>query len=1070
MTRASTTTRAVPRFPHQVIRASAGTGKTYQLSGRYLALAAAGQPLDEILATTFARKAAGEILERVLLRVAEAVDDPLARQALAEHVGAAQLAKPAACQELLARLVRQLHRLRVGTLDSFFVQLGGHFSLDLGLPPGWSIVDELEDARLRDEAIRRLFERGSLSDGDGATDLRTLLHLLSKGEVKRSLTEQVRDTVDSLYAIWRETKPEAWRRLQHRRELSEEELAAAVAGLAGQQLTKNLADARDADLVRFATGDWKKFIQTGIATKLAQGETTYSRKKIDIQLAEAYRPLVEHAGAKLINALVDQTVATARLLEHFHEEYWRLKLARRALRFEDVTRQLAEALAGDELDAVGFRLDAEVRHLLLDEFQDTSLAQWGVLQPFGEAVTRQAGGSFFCVGDAKQAIYGWRGGVAEIFDLVDQQLPGLTRETLATSYRSSPVIIDVVNQVFGTLASNEELADTPAVGVNWSRHFTRHTTAKADLPGYACLEVAPHPVSDEKVEVATLRYAAVAVARWARECPGRSIGVLVRTNKAIARLIYELRTHHDVLASEEGGNPLVDSVAVQTVLSLLRLADHPGDTTARFHVATSPLGTGVGFIDFRDAEAARRLSRAVREALLERGYGPVLYDWARLLAPSCDERQLRRLLQLVELGYAYEPQTTLRGDDFVQLVETQKVEDPTTASVRVMTVHQAKGLEFDIVVLPELDRRLRGQVPRLVVGREGAVGPVERVCRYAAKEVAALLPAEFRQMFERWPSEEAHAALCLLYVAMTRAAHALHMIVCDPALPYRGSKTLAALVRRAVAPGAAPQNLPAVIFETGKRDWHHTAGKATENATSENERAAPSCGEPAPLRLRPALRMRNIERRSPSRLAGSVARPLADVLRPPDREATARGSLQHAWYEAIGWLEEGLPSDDALRAIAERELLPGLDVEAELQSFHAALAKPAIRDVLSRRDYESPDTLGLPSAVCAELSAAPCELVLDREWGFLLDEDGTLLQGAIDRLVVWRRNDRALWADVIDFKTNVVRDAAAEDELVEHYRPQLDAYRRAISRAFELPVERTSARLVLVSRGSVRML
>ena len=61
---------AAPQFPHKVIRASAGTGKTYQLSGRYLGLAADDQPLDQILATTFARKAAGEILERVLLRVA----------------------------------------------------------------------------------------------------------------------------------------------------------------------------------------------------------------------------------------------------------------------------------------------------------------------------------------------------------------------------------------------------------------------------------------------------------------------------------------------------------------------------------------------------------------------------------------------------------------------------------------------------------------------------------------------------------------------------------------------------------------------------------------------------------------------------------------------------------------------------------------------------------------------------------------------------------------------------------------------------------------------------------------
>ena len=1075
MTPAVTATTISPMFPHKVIRASAGTGKTYQLSGRYLALAATDQPLDQILATTFARKAAGEILERVLLRVAEAVDDAAARRTLAEHVGNPPLRDAAACRALLTRLVRGLHRLRVGTLDSFFVQMAGHFSLELGLPPGWSIIDELDDAALRGEAIRRLFDRDSLTDGDGGggTDLRTLLHLLGKGEVTRSLTEQVRGTVDSLYGKWRETSPQAWRQLQRMRELNADELAAAVAALADHAIEGAHGPKRHEDLSRVALGAWHDFISKGISGKLSAGETTFNRKAVDPAVQALYRPLIEHARAKLVNALVDQTVATARLLEHFHEEYWRLKLARRALRFEDVTRQLADALARHELDEVGFRLDADVRHLLLDEFQDTSLAQWDVLRPFGAAVTQADGGSFFCVGDAKQAIYGWRGGVAEIFELVDGELPGLAQETLATSYRSSPVIVDVVNRVFGSLAGNPELADAPSVGAAWSKHFAEHTTAKTDLAGYACLEIAPRPTEGEKPRDATLRYAAQAVARWARECPGRSIGVLVRTNTSVARLIFELRTQHGILASEEGGNPLVDSVAVRTVLSLLRLADHPGDTAARFHVATSPLGPGVGYADYRDTAAAVALSHAIRAALVERGFGPVLYGWVQVLAPSCDERQLRRLLQLVELGYGYERQATPRVDDFVRLVEQRKVEDPTSAPVRVMTIHQAKGLEFDIVVLPELDGKLKGQPPPIVVGRQGALGPIERVSRYVAKEIAALLPAEFRQLFERWPIDDAHAALCVLYVAMTRAAHALHMIVADPTLPRMASKSSAALVRSALAPAAQFDELPAVIFEIGDRDWNGRAADGPIVAEAAPPDATLLDTAPLVVQMCPAERSRGFERRSPSQLAGGAHRSLADVLRPPNKVATSRGSLQHAWYESIGWLdvssEDGGPVDDiALRGIAERGTFVGLDVEAELRTFRAALDQPAIRDVLSQRAYLAAEPLGLPTAVCAELTSAPCELLLEREWGFLLDEQTALLPGAIDRLVVWRRDGHVLWADVIDFKTNLVGDDAAEDNLVAHYRPQLDAYRRAVSRAFDLPLERVSARLALVSRGTVR--
>ena len=75
-------------------------------------------------------------------------------------------------------------------------------------------------------------------------------------------------------------------------------------------------------------------------------------------------------------------------------------------------------------ERLAFRLDGGIRHVLLDEFQDTSPSQWRVLRSLAQSVTAKGGGSFFCVGDAKQAIYGWRGGVAEIFDALDGELTG----------------------------------------------------------------------------------------------------------------------------------------------------------------------------------------------------------------------------------------------------------------------------------------------------------------------------------------------------------------------------------------------------------------------------------------------------------------------------------------------------------------------------------------------------------------------------------------------------------------------------------------------------------------------
>src|SRR6185369_12698990 len=115
-----------PMFPHVVIRASAGTGKTYQLAVRFIGLLVSGARPDEILATTFTRKAAGEILDRVLFWLAEAAADDKERAKLAKEIGAKSLS-PGQCRELLMATVRRLHTLRVGTLDSYFLQVATSF-------------------------------------------------------------------------------------------------------------------------------------------------------------------------------------------------------------------------------------------------------------------------------------------------------------------------------------------------------------------------------------------------------------------------------------------------------------------------------------------------------------------------------------------------------------------------------------------------------------------------------------------------------------------------------------------------------------------------------------------------------------------------------------------------------------------------------------------------------------------------------------------------------------------------------------------------------------------------------
>src|SRR5690606_37289048 len=131
------------------------------------------------------------------------------------------------------------------------------------------------------------------------------------------------------------------------------------------------------------------------------------------------------------------------LLRQFHEHYERLKWQRRACRFEDVTRRLSQALQTNTEIQNLFRLDRKIEHLLLDEFQDTSPVQGEVIRPVAQKISEQPHDrSLLCVGDMKQAIYAWRGGVAEIFGAVEETLPGIQAVNMDFSYRSSPVIME----------------------------------------------------------------------------------------------------------------------------------------------------------------------------------------------------------------------------------------------------------------------------------------------------------------------------------------------------------------------------------------------------------------------------------------------------------------------------------------------------------------------------------------------------------------------------------------------------------------------------------------------------
>jgi len=991
-------------FTPKLIRASAGTGKTYALSSRFIELLTGGEQPGRILATTFTRKAAGEIQDRVLQRLADAVD----------------AGEPDA-KGVLGRLVSQLHRLNICTLDSFFIRAAGSFSLDLGLPPAWRIVDPVTDERLAAEAVDAMLE------DDGPQRIIDLIRLLNPGELRRSVHEQIMGVVRDLHTTYRRQPDErAWCWQQAGPKLAVEDLRAALDVLVEIDVprtrkgepNKNWLKAKQKAIAAANAQDWEAFVGAGIASKIIAGEEMFSRCEIDAEMHETFEPLIIHACAALTEFHARRTRAMYELLRAFDHHYDTLKRAAGAMRFDDVTEKLAAAAGDIELRNLFYRLDGRLAHLLLDEFQDTSYPQWRVLEPIAAEILDIAGQdrSFFCVGDVKQAIYGWRGGMAEIFDTLEVRWPQLDVDTMDMTRRCRPAIVDTVNDVFESLASNLAARDFADAARQWGDRFNEHTSLHEQPAGHVRCEVGP----EDADKPAMLNFAADRIAELVEQYPGRSIGVLVRTNKAVARLIYELRQPpRGVNASEEGGNPVTDSKAVSVILSLLHMADHPGDTAARYHVQRSPLGVIVGLRDFESDANAERVARDVRARLMHEGYGAALDHWTRRLAPACSPRDRLRLGQLVELAHQYEADATVRPTDFIRFVEAQHVADASAAAdVRVMTVHQAKGLQFDIVVLPELDTKLglSSQTP-LVELRDPTdpLRPPIHISRYPNETMRAL-SEQLELMHMQTAGQTMRGNLCVLYVAMTRARYALHMLIQPDArigdkLPAR----LDGLLRGALAPekSADPD---AILYEHGDPDWHDHV---------ESEPAA--ARDQTPVTLEPKLaksdRRRMLSRRSPSQLEGGPRIDLARLLTLDAGGGRQYGTTLHEQLAAIHWLDD-TPLDDDLQRVLEPEPIA------------AAL----------RRDRYPADA----------------DVSVHCEQPFAVRLDDELLTGYIDRLVLTREGDRITAAEVIDYKTDRTDDV---DALAEHYRPQLEAYRRAVARMYGLDDAAITTRLLFLSPG-----
>jgi ATP-dependent exoDNAse (exonuclease V) beta subunit len=414
---------------HENIRAFAGSGKTHALVNRYIRLLSLGVEPSRINALTFTRKAAGEFLQKIFLRLTAAANDEGSAANLSKQINRKDL-KSEDFQNLLMTLVKEMGSLQLGTIDSFFTRLIGAFPYELGLTRPHRIMDDFEHGVARQTAMERLLSAG---DDDRAMELLHLYKNLTWGAEEKNVYAQFEMRLKEHQALFLENRDVAlwgqggsifndrpwWQGSSDKLNTLLERIRIEAETLG---LDKRFLKALTKIIDQFSTWQPGQPIDGGtlferlleVREDLRAGVATvvFSRKNFLIEpplSSDLYTLLRIWVSGEIARRLVI-TQSLGQLLSEYDIEYNHLIREGGSLVFADLPvlliKGLCRANPAFATSEILYRLDSQSDHWLVDEFQDTSRIQWKVLSTFIDEIIQDSSGrrTFFYVGDVKQSI------------------------------------------------------------------------------------------------------------------------------------------------------------------------------------------------------------------------------------------------------------------------------------------------------------------------------------------------------------------------------------------------------------------------------------------------------------------------------------------------------------------------------------------------------------------------------------------------------------------------------------------------------------------------------------------
>ncbi len=725
------------------LKASAGSGKTFALSVRFLALLFKGANPSEILTLTFTKKATAEMKERILdyLKILqkENLEDEKEKeksQNILKELEEKYRLDPSFVQNSAQKIYQRFlnAEIRISTIDAFFQSILRKFCWFVGLSANFEVN---EDTKAHQQQLNEIFLNAL--NGEQFEELSVFIAqcLSYDSYTSDSVLERLRFLKNKLYLFDPNKKDPVF---------DEERFLEKLRSL--NQQIQNIETASNEAKTAIKCDDFRGFLNSSLTWLKKKGEYRYFKKiKDEIPTLESECEEIENDLKRYYEA---RESALFKKFPKFIQLYDKATSKIQALDFDAIKDKVHALLNGyEEMPAefFYFRLDSKIAHILIDEFQDTSLNDYKILAPFIDEIKAGIGQakwhrSVFFVGDVKQSIYGFRGSFSSLFESVSKDF---YHDNLEFNHRSSPLIINYVNTIFKKAYQNSPTAYL-------EQKYPKASSNKHARDGYVKVSL----VTDER-ELLLEQILQEAKNLLEHRIDPKDITILCARNKDALEIKDYLQKHlsaiHPSTESSTKLSQFVESKIIKNALEYA-LAEEPYKPFYKHSVLKL-----AGYL--HDDAIALAGFNPKKESVA--GFVWKVMEWFELYT-ECAQICL-------ELAVGCED-----ANEFLKKLEAKEIASFKAEGAQIMTIHKSKGMQFPYVIVCERLGKPKTNNSNQFLEEYSGTELLRLYYRMKNREV---VDKDYARVLDKEEAAKNHEETNVYYVAFTRAELGLIVVAKD---------------------------------------------------------------------------------------------------------------------------------------------------------------------------------------------------------------------------------------------------------------------------------------------------